>query len=121
MALPDKNADEPVAEIESELWKLYREYLANSMEWRKLADDLLKKIKEQVGDAYAVVVDGEKVATYRPTAKYAEVALMRDFPDLTRHFVRSESRDVFDIQRFVRLHPEIAEKYKVRSFREVQP
>ena len=120
MSLPDKNADEPVVEIESELWQLYLEYVRNSQEWRKLADELLKKIKEQVGDAYAVVVDGEKVATYRPTAKYAEASLIKDYPDLARHFVRSETKDVFEIKRFARLHPEIAEKYRVRSFREVE-
>ena len=121
MPLPDKHAGEPTAEIEPELWHVYHEYLRNAEAWRRLADEMLKKIKEQVGDAYAVIVDGQKVATYRPTAKYAETSLINDYPDLTQHFIKEEPRKVFDINMFARLHPEIAEKYKVRSFREVAP
>lgn len=120
MPLPDKNAAEPTVEIASDMWNLYHEYLANATAWMKLAEELKKKIIEQMGDAFAVLVDGEKVATYRPTAKIAETALIKDFPDLAQHYIKQETRDVFDVQAFARTYPEIAERYRVRSFREVQ-
>lgn len=120
MPLPDKHANEPAVEIAPDLWNLYHEYLANASAWMKLATDLKKKIIEQMGDDhYAITVDGNKVATYRPTAKYAETSLIKDYPDLTQHFIKQETRPVFDIELFARMHPEIVEKYRVRSFREL--
>lgn len=117
MPLPDPHADEPTVEVDSNLWKLWNQAVTNAEGWANEAKRLRAQLEESLGDAYAATVDGVKVLTYRPTKKYADARLRKDFPDLTEHFVRVEKVEVLDTERFAAQHPDIAEKYRIRSFR----
>lgn len=117
--LPDKYANEPVVAIAQDLWTSYQQAVSAADAWQRIADDLLKQIKERMGDAFAITVDGEKVATNRPSSRYAEVSLCRDYPQLTEHYMTSQVKQVLNMALFASAYPDIAEKYRVRSFREV--
>lgn len=117
MPLPDPHADEPTVELEGDLWKLWNQARTNAEGWSTEADRIRKRIEERIGDAYAATVDGVKVLTYRPTKKYAEARLRKDYPDLTEHFILVQKVEVLDTDKFAAQHPEIAERYRVRSLR----
>lgn len=120
MALPDRHADEPTAEVDHALWLKYVDARSNAAQWERIAANLRTQIMAASGDVFALTFDGVKIATNRPTARYAESRLQKDYPDLTKHYVRPVARDEFNVELFAKAHPEIAEQYRVRSFREVE-
>ena len=120
MPLPDPYANEPTVEVPEDLWRLWQEYEANASAWKREADKVKSRIIEHMGEATAVLVAGAKVASYRPTARYAEARLVKDYPDLSQHYFREEVRNVFDMDLFAKMHPDIAEQYRVRSFNRLE-
>ena len=118
--MPDKHADEIAVEIDHDKWFQYQRAMAASRQWKKIADDMLASIKVDMGDAYAITMEGVKVATYRPTNRYAEAQLCKDYPELTRHFMHTEIKETLDVLKFAATYPDIAATYRVRSFREVE-
>lgn len=120
MPLPDPNADEPVAEVDHGLWIRYQDAKSNAAQWDAIAKNLRAKLLEGKEDVFALTFDGVKIATNRPTSKYAEARLQKDYPELTRHYRHTVTDEVFNLELFVKAHPEIAEAYRVRSFREVE-
>lgn len=120
MPLPDPHADEPTVEIDRDKFKLWQEARAAVEAWQAEADRLRKEIEEQGGGAYALTVDGQKVITNRPKEQYAESRLIKDYPDLTAHFMKARVRYELDMDDFRQHHPDVAEQYRVRSFVEVK-
>lgn len=118
--MADKHANEAAVEISHDKWAHYRQAMDASRQWKKVADDILASIKADMGDAYAITMDGVKVATFRPTNRYAEAQLCKDYPELTRHFMRTEIKETLDMLKFATAYPDIAAGYRVRSFREVE-
>jgi hypothetical protein len=119
MPLPDRHANEPTVELDQDLYKYYLEAVDAVDRWEKELKRRRARLEEQLGANFAGTVNGVKVITYRPTAKYAEARLIKDFPDLTSHFFRTVVKEEFQIQDFATSHPEIADQYRTRSFRRV--
>src|SRR4030095_13918079 len=117
MPLPDKHADEPTVELDPDIYRLYREARRAEVGWKKIADGYRAQIEQQIGDSFAATVEGVKVITYRPESKYAEGQLQKDYPDLTQHYRHEVTKEVFDMELFAKTHPEVAEQYRIRSFR----
>jgi hypothetical protein len=113
----DPHQAEQTVELDPLLWTLYQQAQINADGWQLEADKLKAKVIAQIGDAYAATVDGIKVAYYRPTAKYAESRLVADNPDLVQHFMKWQRKEIFDLEAFMAQHPDVAERYRVRSFR----
>lgn len=113
----DPYADEPTADVDPELSRLHREACGAAAVWGKEAERLKKLIDDQIGDAHAGLVDGRKLYTHRPEERWAVAALVKDNPELTQHYYSTVEKEEFDFESFRRIHPEIAEKYRVRSFR----
>lgn len=120
MALPDKHQDEPTVEVDANVYKLWVEAEHNAKQWKRIADGYRATLEQDIGDRFAATVDGVKVVTYRPSEGYAGARIQKDYPDLTAHFVRHEMVSKFDVDLFARVHPEIAEQYRIRSFRQVE-
>jgi hypothetical protein len=116
---PDKHDNEPVVEISKDYYQLWREAQTNAKGWEQEAKRLRGILEESIGDAYAATVDGEKVVTYRPGNSYATVKLQEAYPDLTTHYMVRKYVTELDMTAFAAAHPEIAEQFRVRSFREV--
>jgi len=119
MALPDKHAGEPTSELDPELWDKYMDAKRAAAGWEAIADEYRKQLEEQVGNAYAGTIDGRKVLTYRPGNTYATKRIREEYPDLTEHYMVRKITQELDMKQFAARHPEIAELYRVRSFREV--
>jgi hypothetical protein len=119
MPLPDPHADEPGYEVPEDLWEERNKYLTYAAQWKKMADEITARIQQEMGSATAVLVAGQKVATYRPSRRYAESQLQRDHPNLTQHYRHEVRTDVFDMELFAKAHPDIADQYVIRSFRVV--
>jgi hypothetical protein len=121
MPLPDKHAEETTIEAPEALWIQYQVYRRKEEEWRKLAegvrDQLIAEMNAQ--NATAVLVAGAKVASYRGQANYAVARIREDYPELAAQYQREEMTTKFDIELFSKVHPEIAEKYRVKSFKEL--
>jgi hypothetical protein len=120
MALPDKHKDEPTTEVSADAYTKWVEAKNNAVQWGKVAAAYRTLLEQQMGDAFAATVDGIKVLTHRPADTYATARIQKDHPQLTQHFLRHEMVETFDVQKFAAAYPEIAEKYRVRSFREVE-
>lgn len=120
MPVPDPHANEPTVEVHRDTWKLYQEATDAVVAWTKERDRLKVQLQDELGDAYAATVDGKKVATFRPQDNWATAALRKDYPDLTDHFMRHRVHVELDVEAFAAQHPDIAEKYRVRSFRSVK-
>lgn len=116
MPLPDPHAGEPTAEIDPDTWTLLGQAKDSVDAWQKEFNRLKAKLIEELGDAYAATINGVKVASYRPQTRYAEARIIKDYPDLSVHFFRSQTENVFDMARFAEQHPDIAQRYRVRSF-----
>ena len=116
MPLPDPHAGEMTVEIDRDKFKLYEEAVAAIKAWTEEANRLKAELIEILGDAYAGTVDGKKVVGHRPKDQYAIQRLRTDYPDLTKHFMRWKTEEVFDLDKFSQQHPEILEQYKVRAF-----
>lgn len=119
MPLPDPYANEPTKELDADIVKLFWEAKDAEKAWKVEAERLYKRIVEQLGDAYAGTVNGEKVLTYRPKADYAESRLRKDYPDLTEHFMEYRTEVKFNLDKFRDAHPEIADRYRIRALNRV--
>ena len=119
MPLPDPKKDEPVVELDKNLFREYLQAKTNADAWVQIAMNLKRQILDSIGPAHAATVEGVKVLTYRPSKKYVEAELRKQYPDLVQHFMRPETTTVFDMEAFVMRHPDIAEQFRVRSLREV--
>lgn len=119
MPLPDKYADEPIVEVPPDRVAAWRNAEDAADRWRKYADELKRGLIEEFGASHALVVNGEKVITYRPSDAYAVSRLEKDYPDLTAHYLREETRSVLDLSAMRQQHEDIVEKYRIRPFRYV--
>ena len=117
MPLPDKHADEATVEIDENLFKRHLMCVQNAKFWQDQAAETKAEILALMGEIPAALVGGAKVITHRTARNYATARLREDYPELTQHFMQTRLEEVFDIDMFSRLHPEIAEKYRVRSFK----
>ena len=115
MPLPDPHANEPTVEVSPDLVKLYGEAVTNAKYWTEEANRLKARLMDQIGNAFAGTVHGEKVVTHRPKDQYAVARLRTDYPDLTEHFMAWKTERVFDLEKFKQAHPEIIEQYQVRA------
>lgn len=115
MPLPDPHAGESTREVNPDTVKLLDQAKESVKAWSAEVVRLSNRLREEMGDAFAATVDGEKVYAYRPQANYAVARLQKDYPDLTRHFMKSQVVEALDIALFARAHPEIAEQYRVRA------
>jgi hypothetical protein len=113
----DPHAGEPTADLDPATYSAYMEAKANAKSWKAEAERLENMLNEQLGDAYAGLVDGRKLVYHRPEKRFQAAQLQKDYPELTQHFLRLEYVNVFDVEAFAKLHPEIAEQYRTRSFR----
>jgi hypothetical protein len=120
MPLPDKYADEPTVEVDKNLYDQWLHAKKASEAWEKIAKGYRQALISNIGEFAAATVNGVKVLSYRPSEAYAEKRMQEEFPDLTEHYTHEVTTKVFDVDLFVRAHPEIAEKFRVRTFREIQ-
>jgi len=120
MPLPDPWLNESTKEIDEDTYRLLQEAKAAVAAWSTEVARLKNKLLEQLGDAFAATINGEKVYTYRPKDQYAVGRLIKDYPELTQHFFVTQEQSVFDLERFKKRHAEIAEQYRVRELREVE-
>lgn len=120
MPLPDPHVNEPTREVDRDTYRLLQEAKAAVFAWTAEFNRLKAKFLEEMGDAFAATIDGEKVYTYRPKDQYAVSRLIKDYPDLTEHFFETQRQSVFNVDRFREAHPDIAEKYRVRALVEVE-
>jgi hypothetical protein len=120
MPVPGPHDDEFTVELEPDLWRRYREAVANSVGWKRVAEDLRSELEARLGQATAGTVEGKKVVYYRPADNWAVARIKADYPDLAAHFIRLKEQEVFDIEGFRANHPDIADKYQVRSFRSAE-
>ena len=116
MPLPDPHAGEPVRELNRDTLQLYREALTNVKGWTEEANRLKGILVEELGDAYAGTVNGKKVVAHRPKDQIAWKQLRDAYPDLVPHFMKWETVETLDEERFTQAHPEIVEQYRVRAF-----
>lgn len=114
----DPHADEPIAELDPVKWALYVELLKAMEAGKQRLEALRKEFEEAIGPAYAGVVDGKKVITYRPRqGTYNTTLLRKEYGELTQHFMREETKDVLDMELFAKAYPEYAAKYQTRDFK----
>jgi hypothetical protein len=118
----DKNKDEPTQEISKDLYVNWLEAKTAAAAWAKLEKGYRDQLEQQIGDAFAATVDGEKVISYRPANGYAEAALRQAYPDLAQHYVHTitKSEEVFDMDLFARAFPEVAARFRIRPFKAVE-
>ncbi len=119
MPVPDKHADELTQEIGTHLYLRWQEARSAEKAWKEESERLRKEIEAQLGTATAGTISGEKVVSYRPGEGYAWRRIMDDYPDLAEHFVVRRTVNELDVDRFAAAHPDIAEVYRIRSFREI--
>ena len=119
MPIPDPHAEEPTVEVDPDYYKNWREAQQAEALWHDEVLRLRAILEKQIGDAYAGTINGDKVITYRPERRYATRSIQRDHPDLTQHFMKRVVVEEFQTDDFIHAHPEIAEKYRIRSFRGV--
>lgn len=117
MPLPDPYADELTVEIDRDKFKLWQEAKAAVKAWQQEADRLALDLRDSMHGLSAGTVDGRKVVSYRPKDQYAVGRLIKDYPDLTKHFMKPELVETLDLAAFISAHAEVAEKYRVREFR----
>lgn len=120
MALPDPYADEPTVEIDEDLYLSVQHAKDAVAQWTKELELRQARLREKIGDAHAATVNGIKVYAYRPKKAYAEARIIKDYPDLTEHFFEYSTENRFNMEKFRKAHPEIAEQYRVRALTEVK-
>ena len=119
MPLPDPYTDEPAVQVNEDLYRHWRELESFALQYAKAAEAAKALIIQQMGDAHAGLIGEDKVVTNRPTKRYATARIMSEREDLAQHFMHEVTNKVLDLEAFRIRHPEIAEKYRVRSFRVV--
>lgn len=117
----DPHADEPTAEMDRVTYTQYLEAQSNAAAWKKESERLMKLLDEQIGDAYAGTIDGHKLVTHRPEQRWSVRQLVQDYPELTAHYMKKVVVDEFEMEEFRKAHQDIADKYRVRSFRTLPP
>ena len=115
MPLPDPHAGEMTVEINRDTYKLYQEALAAVKAWTEELNRLKATLVAELGDAFAGTVDGQKVVAHRPKDQYALTRLRQDYPDLTEHFMKWKTEQVFDVEAFGKQHAEVLDQYQVRA------
>lgn len=120
MPVPDIHAGEPTVEVDPVLFRRWHEAARNAARWKTIAERERRLLEKEIGDAYAGTIDGDKVLTYRPSDKWAGAEIVKQYPDLTQHFMRPQTQEVFDVEAFRFQYPDIAAKFRVRSFRAVE-
>lgn len=119
MPLPDKYENEPSVQLDQETYTQWVQAQAAADAWQKLADGYKKALIAALGDADAGMVGDLKVVTYRPESRYATSRLVSENPELAQHYMRTMVKEEFSMDEFRAQHPDIAERYRVRSFRAV--
>jgi hypothetical protein len=119
MPLPDPYVNEPTADLDPHTFGLYMEAMDAIAQWDKEAKRLKDLLIKEIGDAHAGLINGRKVIYYRPADRWAEARMIKDYPDLTGHYIKPKVTQVFDLDSFSSAHPDITEQYRVRSFRSV--
>lgn len=119
MPLPDPYADEPAVQVNVDLYRHWRELEQFALQYAKAAEAAKALLIQQMGDAHAGLIEDRKVVTNRPTKRYATARIMTEREDLAQHFMHEVTNKVLDMEAFRIRHPEIAENYRVRSFRVV--
>lgn len=117
MPLPDPYADEPTAEVDGDVYKSWIQARINADGWTKEAERLRKRLQDDLGDATAGTLNGEKVIYYRYQDSWATARLIKDNPDLTQHYFTVHEVSEFDLDQFRRVHQDIADKYRTRAFK----
>jgi hypothetical protein len=116
MTLPEPKPGELTVEVDRDTKKLLDEALAAMAAWSNEVTRLKRKLQEEMGEATAALVDGMVVATWRPRSTWRQADLIKDYPDLTAHYMTTEVQTVFDVKRFAQVHPDIAVQYQTRAF-----
>ena len=117
MPLPDKYEEEPAVQVSAEMFEEWTEVTARIVKLQAYADDLKAALIKQVGDAHAGKVGDKKVVTHRPENRWATARIIKERGDLAQHFMRQVTKEEFDLEAFRARHPEVAEEYRIRSFR----
>src|SRR5678815_5044356 len=117
MCIRDK---EPTVEIPLELFRKYQEARRNREDWASWEKHYADKIQELMGDKPAATVDGKKVLSWRPSEKWSEVGIRREYLEIAQHFDVTREVTRFDVKAFVAQHPDLAEPFRSRSFRMVE-
>jgi hypothetical protein len=117
MPVPGKHDDEPRSEIQADLFEKWLDARDQAMSWGKVAADYRQQLEDQLGTSTGGMIHGKLVVTYRPKGRYAVAALVRDNPALTQHYMKTREVSELDIDTFVSVHRDIADKYRIREFR----
>ena len=117
MVKKDPHADESTAELDPVTYQDYMNARDAVMSWTAEAERLKALLDQQLGDAYAGTINGRKLVTHRPESRYRVSQLERDYPELTQHYLKERLVTELDMDTFAKVHPEIAEQYRTRSFR----
>lgn len=117
MAVPGKHDSEPTAEIQGDLYGDWVNARKAAAAWKAEESRLRHQLEAQLNGAFAGTVFGRKVVTYRPQENYAVKALQDAFPELTQHYMAERTEKVFDLEAFLLVHKDLAEPYRVRSFK----
>jgi hypothetical protein len=119
VSVPDKYASESTQEIQANAYLAWIKAKTAADAWKAEELRLREVLELAMGDADAATIDGQKVITHRYTDKIATRRLMEDYPDLTEHYMIDSVVHEFNLSAFLLTHGDIAEKYRVRSFRVV--
>lgn len=119
MPLPDKHAGEETREIQAAAFEAWTSAKNAVDAWKAEEQRLRMALELAMGDADAATINGRKVITNRVTEKVATKRLMEDYPDLTEHYMIDTVVHEFNLSAFTIVHRDIADKYRVRSFRVV--
>jgi hypothetical protein len=101
-------------EIDQDKWRLREEARQAVKSWQAELDRLSLEIQAEAGEATSLTVQGVEVATYAPINAWRGRDLVRDYPDLTSHYMETTVK--FNANLFAARHPDIAEKYQTRRF-----
>jgi hypothetical protein len=115
--VPDRHADEETREIQAAAFEAWTNAKNAVDAWKAEEQRLRMALELAMGDADAATINGRKVLTNRFTDRIAVKRLQEDYPSLVEHYMRKVEVPEFDLASFLRVHPGIAEKYRVRSFR----
>jgi hypothetical protein len=117
VSVPGKHDAEIRVEVQGETYVQWVHAAEQAKSWKAKADRLRDQLEYQLGDATGGTVFGTLVVTHRPKESFAIQALIRDNPGLTQHYMRTRTVEEFDLESFLLVHAEVAEKYRVREFR----